>query len=625
MAILARLGVVLGLNSTEFKAGLDDATKNLKQFENNAKRQAKQAQQAQAEMLGMLGKMAGAAAIAGAGIYKLFEKADNITDMAAAFDSSIGSIVGMGKALEQSGGKAENLGTMLSKLTVSAQGAKDGSDSLRDSFKQIGVAAGEVENLNPDELLERVAIQLAKIPDATERNAKAVELLGKAAKGIDWAKYVDEYKRMDDPELVEALKAAGDAFDNIAAGVSHTYYFLIKLIKPFADIVNGFAKIRQDYLDIKQNGGDINFDLENPMSEGQSFAAPAKATVPEKAKTAQQKKAEAQGDSYKKLSDKQKQIAEKEKEMLWAAKQISIEFERQQKFAMQQLDTRIKMHDMTQDERKVQETVNQVLDATSRKIDEITKKREDAIGRGANQKVIDEYNAQIEVVQKLGDTYVETARKKEEAAIAEQRTFEYGWNKAFKQYAEDAYNYGKMGGDMFRSITDNMTDALDTFVETGKINFASFTRSILMDLIKIQLRMQMMQLFSSAIGMIGGSFSSTSVATGGSGGGGSFSGSGDFSMQKFADGGTPPLNQPSLVGENGPELFIPRTSGSIIPNNSLGSMLGGGGGQTVNYNGPYIASMSAIDTQSATQFLSKNKTAVWAANMSASRGIPASR
>jgi len=153
MAILARLGVVLGLNSTEFKAGLDDATKNLKQFENNAKRQAKQAQQAQAEMLGMLGKMAGAAAIAGAGIYKLFEKADNITDMAAAFDSSIGSIVGMGKALEQSGGKAENLGTMLSKLTVSAQGAKDGSDSLRDSFKQIGVAAGEVENLNPDELL----------------------------------------------------------------------------------------------------------------------------------------------------------------------------------------------------------------------------------------------------------------------------------------------------------------------------------------------------------------------------------------------------------------------------------------------------------------------------------------
>jgi len=92
----------------------------------------------------------------------------------------------------------------------------------------------------------------------------------------------------------------------------------------------------------------------------------------------------------------------------------------------------------------------------------------------------------------------------------------------------------------------------------------------------------------------------------------------------FADGGTPPIGEASLVGENGPELFVPRTSGSIIPNNRIGSALGGGG-QTVNYNGPYIANMSAIDTQSATQFLSKNKTAVWAANMSASRGIPASR
>jgi hypothetical protein len=42
-----------------------------------------------------------------------------------------------------------------------------------------------------------------------------------------------------------------------------------------------------------------------------------------------------------------------------------------------------------------------------------------------------------------------------------------------------------------------------------------------------------------------------------------------------------------------------------------------GGGQTVNYNGPYIASMSAIDTQSATQFLSQNKQTIWPVNESA--------
>jgi len=35
--------------------------------------------------------------------------------------------------------------------------------------------------------------------------------------------------------------------------------------------------------------------------------------------------------------------------------------------------------------------------------------------------------------------------------------------------------------------------------------------------------------------------------------------------------------------------------------------------------------MSAIDTQSATQFLARNQTAVWAANQSAQRSLPQSR
>jgi hypothetical protein len=90
----------------------------------------------------------------------------------------------------------------------------------------------------------------------------------------------------------------------------------------------------------------------------------------------------------------------------------------------------------------------------------------------------------------------------------------------------------------------------------------------------------------------------------------------------FADGGSPPVGVPSMVGERGPELFVPRTAGTIIPNNQLAAM---GGGQTINYNGPYIASMSAIDTQSGAQFLAKNKQAVWATYQSANRSIPMSR
>ncbi len=43
----------------------------------------------------------------------------------------------------------------------------------------------------------------------------------------------------------------------------------------------------------------------------------------------------------------------------------------------------------------------------------------------------------------------------------------------------------------------------------------------------------------------------------------------------FADGGEPPVGKMSLVGERGPELFIPKSAGTIIPNHMLGSGSGG--------------------------------------------------
>ncbi len=44
----------------------------------------------------------------------------------------------------------------------------------------------------------------------------------------------------------------------------------------------------------------------------------------------------------------------------------------------------------------------------------------------------------------------------------------------------------------------------------------------------------------------------------------------------FANGGRPPVGRASLVGEKGPELFVPRSAGTIIPNNAMG------GGSTTN-------------------------------------------
>jgi phage-related minor tail protein len=161
---------------------------------------------------------------------------------------------------------------------------------------------------------------------------------------------------------------------------------------------------------------------------------------------------------------------------------------------------------------------------------------------------------------------------------------------------------------VFDSVWGNMSAAIDNFVRTGKFSMKDFAASVIRDLIAIQMK-------AAALTFLRYMFTPSPMAmtqsqfVAASGG------------RAFADGGEPPVGMASLVGERGPELFVPKTAGTIIPNNQLGGL----GGQTINYNGPIIQNMSAIDTQSALQFLSKNKQAVWAANQSAQRSLPMSR
>ena len=57
-------------------------------------------------------------------------------------------------------------------------------------------------------------------------------------------------------------------------------------------------------------------------------------------------------------------------------------------------------------------------------------------------------------------------------------------------------------------------------------------------------------------------------------------GGGGFGIPFFADGGRTPANQPIVVGERGPELFVPNTAGNIMSNEELqagGDSRGGGG------------------------------------------------
>jgi len=223
-----------------------------------------------------------------------------------------------------------------------------------------------------------------------------------------------------------------------------------------------------------------------------------------------------------------------------------------------------------------------------------------ALDQEARAKAYEKNNALAAQALELETKRLELAKQMREGSLAD------GFRNAAEATFRNASTEFERGQQVFQSVMGNMESALDNFVRTGKLNFGDFARSVIADLIAIQLKAQAMAIFKMAIS--------------------AFSGSPTIPMQPgggYADGGEPPVGRVSLVGERGPELFVPKTAGTIIPNHQLASAMGGG--QTVNYNGPFIASMSAIDTQSGLQFLAKNKQSVWAAYQSANRSVPMSR
>jgi lambda family phage tail tape measure protein len=632
---LARLGVVLGIDTAQFTTGLQKAKKSLSEIGDFAVK---------------AGAVAGAAFAAMT--YKAMQFSDEMSDLADATGLSVAKILQLSNASQRAGGSFEGGSKAITKFIQNIDAAASGSDAMQASFAKVGVSLEDLANLSEAELIDKVSQGITKLGTESEKTGVKMDLFGKSMRMVNmdiFNKYIqegtEEFKKYE-----AAIIAAADLTDKFERASNQLGLTFIKNVMPpltkFFELINtdgGLAEKIFDGIGTAIYGAtltlqamqsaseqigiiwsyikrDISFDEMNrqfmnsennyklaihslreyrrEVAKGATTGKPANGPI----------RNIEQGAEAKKAADAAKKEAEKQSEMLKVAKLISDEYNRQQVYSVQQLAVRNKMLGMTQDERRVQEAINQVTNETSRMIDEITKKREDAAGRGANETVIAEYDIQIKKVRELENIYIEMARVVEQTSIETQRTFAYGWDVAFNQFAENAYNYATMAQEVFSTLTSNMTEAINTFVDTGKFSFSNFAESVIKDLIKIQLRMQMMQLFSMGMKALGG-FGGASA--------------GPQLLNSYADGGEPPVGVPSLVGERGPELFVPSRAGTIIPNHQLSAALGGGGGTTIN--GPYIASMNAIDTQSGIQFLAKNKMTIWSMNQSANRSIPAGR
>lgn len=151
------------------------------------------------------------------------------------------------------------------------------------------------------------------------------------------------------------------------------------------------------------------------------------------------------------------------------------------------------------------------------------------------------------------------------------------------------------------SFFNNMNQAIDNFVDTGKFKFGDFARSVIADIAKMQLK-------AAATSIFGSIFKSIFK----------------IPLKTNAAGGPLGAGQMSVVGEQGPELFVPNSAGRILTNATLNKNAGTGTQSMAPVvNNTYITNnISAIDSRSVAQMFVENRKSLLGASMMARKEMP---
>jgi hypothetical protein len=144
----------------------------------------------------------------------------------------------------------------------------------------------------------------------------------------------------------------------------------------------------------------------------------------------------------------------------------------------------------------------------------------------------------------------------------------------------------QLAQDAIMATWGNIGSAIDDMVDNGKSSFSDLADSIIKDLAKMIIKAY---LFKYIFDPLMGAFGISGKAMGGP-----------------VDAGTP-----YIVGEKGPELFVPQGSGRIIPNHRLDSQVGSSPAVTASA-GPitnnYITNnIQALDSKSVAQVFAENR------------------
>ena len=163
--------------------------------------------------------------------------ASNISDMSKATGVAVQNIVGLSSALLENGGSADAATKMLSKLSLTIEDANSGALKTSDAFADIGISLQDLKSLSDTDIMTRTIMGLSKVEDASKRAALATSLLGKGAKGIDFAGVGGDIGKATAAAAAYsvAIEKAAGINDKMATVMQNFQMSLLNAISPLLD------------------------------------------------------------------------------------------------------------------------------------------------------------------------------------------------------------------------------------------------------------------------------------------------------------------------------------------------------------------------------------------------------
>ncbi len=567
--LIAALQVALGLESAKFVQEVDRAKQKT--------RELKVSVDVLGTAIGALrSPMLLAAGAATAFATSFFKAADAVNDFAEGSGLAIEEVLALQSAMVQSGKEADNAAQMWDRFSTTLGGAADGQKEQAELFKELGVNIADAGGmLRPEiEIFRDLTSVLSQMGPGAERARLQVQLFGKQFANVDISK-IDQLSRNTDKFTGEAKKGVlaigeiGDAIDQLTE-------------KAKIGFLTMMGKARDAWTGIKKF---LGFGEEEAPAAPVVNVAQGGIQSGTRVKAVKDTEAESRAKALKAyLESLDAQILK-----LREGEEAALRFEAAKQGGASGLERMEEIIRLRKEEAELQEQIQQYAKEASQELaamEDLRKMRQDQIIKDYEKQIEIEKEAQQVALDAMWQAEIAANKKLEEMDLTKKEKDEQlelledlrdGY-KSLGATIVEAFMQGKSASQAFKSALSSLLQklasrALDKFLDAiFKPNMTGAP--------------SLFENFMSTIPVIGGIFG------------------------KRAGGGPVNSGSPYIVGERGPELFVPSMSGQVVPSYATS------GATTVNnYN------IQAIDVKSFEDRIMGSNRAVWAANAYAQKSL----